>query len=78
MQLSAIWRRVALVRTDISDERIASMLGVKRISELGTALAVTGRLQTRPTRRHIPKDDTLHSDRRKHLKSALVSKSSFG
>jgi hypothetical protein len=34
-------RRVALVRTDISEERIASILRVRRIGELGTTLAVT-------------------------------------
>jgi hypothetical protein len=31
---------VALVRTDVSDERISSMNRVERISEQGTALAV--------------------------------------
>jgi hypothetical protein len=31
-----MWRRVALVRTDVSEERIASIIWVKRISELGT------------------------------------------
>jgi hypothetical protein len=33
-------RRVALVRTDVSEERIASIIRVTRISDLGT-LAVT-------------------------------------
>jgi hypothetical protein len=33
---------VALVITDVSEERIASIISVKRISELGTTLAVTG------------------------------------
>jgi hypothetical protein len=32
---------VAVVRTDFSEERIASIIIAKRISELGTALAVT-------------------------------------
>jgi hypothetical protein len=31
---------VALVRTDTSQERIASIISMKRISELGTTLAV--------------------------------------
>jgi hypothetical protein len=35
-------RRVALERTDISEERIAYIIRVERISELGTMLAVTG------------------------------------
>jgi hypothetical protein len=33
--------RVVLVRTDISEERIASIIRVTRISELETTLAVT-------------------------------------
>jgi hypothetical protein len=33
--------RVALVRTDISEERIASIIRAKSISELRTTLAVT-------------------------------------
>jgi hypothetical protein len=36
-----MWRRVALLRTDISEERMASIVGVERIGKLGTALAVT-------------------------------------
>jgi hypothetical protein len=34
-------RRVALVRTDVSEELSASFIGVTRISELGTTLAGT-------------------------------------
>jgi hypothetical protein len=34
-------RRVALERTDVSKEHIASIVRVKRISELVTMLAVT-------------------------------------
>jgi hypothetical protein len=33
--------RVALVRTDVSEERSASIIIVTRIGELGTTLAVT-------------------------------------
>jgi CO dehydrogenase nickel-insertion accessory protein CooC1 len=36
-----MWRRVALVITDASEESIASVIRVKRISELGKAIAVT-------------------------------------
>jgi hypothetical protein len=36
-------RRVALVRTDVSEERKASIIRVKRIGELGTTLAVTSK-----------------------------------
>jgi hypothetical protein len=41
-------RRVALVRTDVSEELSPSIIRVTRICELGTALAVTS---TRLTRR---------------------------
>jgi hypothetical protein len=34
-------RRVALVRTDVSEEPSASFIRVTRIGELGTTLAVT-------------------------------------
>jgi hypothetical protein len=38
---SEMWRLVALVRTDVSKERITSIFRVMRIRELGTTLAVT-------------------------------------
>jgi hypothetical protein len=41
MPYSGMLRCVALVRTEVSEERRASIIRVKRISELGTALAVT-------------------------------------
>jgi hypothetical protein len=34
-------RRVALVRTDVSEERSSSIIRVTKIGELGTTLAVT-------------------------------------
>jgi hypothetical protein len=37
-------RRVALVRTDVSEELSASNIKGKRMGELGTTLAVTRRL----------------------------------
>jgi hypothetical protein len=39
-------RYVALVRTDISEERSASIIMVTRIGELGTTLAVTSNRRT--------------------------------
>jgi hypothetical protein len=39
-------RRVALVRTDVSDELSASINRVTRIGELGTTLAVTSHRRT--------------------------------
>jgi hypothetical protein len=41
MAYSGILRRVALVRTDFSEELSASFIRVTRIGELGTTLAVT-------------------------------------
>jgi hypothetical protein len=38
--------RVTLVRTDISEKSSASIIGVTRIGELGTTLAVTSKLLT--------------------------------
>jgi hypothetical protein len=39
-------RRVALVRTDVSEELSASYIRVTRIGELGTTLAVTSNRRT--------------------------------
>jgi hypothetical protein len=36
-----MWHRVTLVRTEVSEERIASIFRVETISELGATLAVT-------------------------------------
>jgi hypothetical protein len=41
MASSGMLRRVALVRTDVSEELSASFIRVTRIGELGTMLAVT-------------------------------------
>jgi hypothetical protein len=41
MLSSEMLRRMALVRTDVSEELSASFIRVTRISELGTTLAVT-------------------------------------
>jgi hypothetical protein len=41
MASSGMLRRVALVRTDVSEELSASIIRVTRISELGTTLAAT-------------------------------------
>jgi hypothetical protein len=47
MVSSEMLRRVALVRTDISEELSASFARVTRIGELGTTLAVAGNRLTR-------------------------------
>jgi hypothetical protein len=49
-------RRVALIRTDVSEERRASVIRVKIGSELGTTLAVTS--NRRRLRRNIVSQKT--------------------
>jgi hypothetical protein len=46
MPSSGILRRLALIRTDVSEDRSASIIRVTRIEELGTMLAVTSNLRT--------------------------------
>jgi hypothetical protein len=46
MASSGMLRRVALVRTDVSEERSSSIIKETRIGELGTALAVTSNRRT--------------------------------
>jgi hypothetical protein len=41
MPSSGMLRYLAVVRTDVSEERIMSIIRVTRIGELGTMLAVT-------------------------------------
>jgi hypothetical protein len=81
MVSSGMLRRVALVRTDVSEELNASFIRVTIIGELGTTLAVTSNRRTqtlnspetsvltRTTRRNIPEDTILHSHHRENLKS---------
>jgi hypothetical protein len=46
MASSGMLRRVVLVRTDISEEHIASIIRVEVIGELGTTLTVTSNRST--------------------------------
>jgi hypothetical protein len=46
MPSSGMLRRVALVRTDVSEEHIASIITVTIIGELGTMLAATNNRST--------------------------------
>jgi hypothetical protein len=82
MPSSGMLRRVALVRTDVSEERSASIIWGTRIGDVGTMLAVTSNRRklrssetsvlTRATRRNIPEDDILHSHRRENLKFYIL------
>jgi hypothetical protein len=56
MTPSGMLRRVALLRTDFSEERSSSIIRVTRIGELGATLAVTSK---HPRRRHSL-GNTLH------------------
>jgi hypothetical protein len=46
MAFSGMLRRVALARTDVSEELSASFIRMTRIGELGTTLAVTNNRRT--------------------------------
>jgi hypothetical protein len=46
MPSSRMLRRVALVRTDVKEESIVSIIRAKRISELGKTLAVPSNRRT--------------------------------
>jgi hypothetical protein len=46
MPSSGMLRRVALVRTKVSEELSASIIRVTRIGEIGTTLAVTSNRRT--------------------------------
>jgi hypothetical protein len=46
MVSSGMLRRVALVKTDVSEEPGASFIGVTRIGELGTTQAATSNRRT--------------------------------
>jgi hypothetical protein len=48
MPLPGMLRRVALVRVDISEEHVSSIIRMERISELGTTFAVTSNCTTLP------------------------------
>jgi hypothetical protein len=63
MVSSGLLRRVALVRTDVSEEPGASFIRVTKIGELGTTQGSSETsVLTRATRRDNPEDTILHLD----------------
>jgi uncharacterized protein (DUF2384 family) len=62
MSSSGMLRRVALVRTDLSEEPSASIIRVTRIGELGTTLAV--RSNRRTPRRFLQEPHGVTSQKR--------------
>jgi hypothetical protein len=63
-------RRVALVRTDFSEEHNASFIKVTRITLMKEAPSSDDTsVLTRATRRNIQEDAILHHHRRENLKS---------
>jgi hypothetical protein len=76
MVSSGMLHRVALVRTDVSEEPGASFIRVTRIGELGTTQAATSNRRTlrnffAATWRNIPEDTILHSHHRENFKSYI-------
>jgi hypothetical protein len=49
MASSGMLRRVALVRTDVSEELSASFIRVTRVCELGTTLSITSNAMSFPS-----------------------------
>jgi hypothetical protein len=56
-----MFRRMALVKTDVSEERSASVIRVTRIGELGMMLAVTSNFRNEGYKIH-----TMYHPRRRH------------
>jgi hypothetical protein len=76
MLSSGVLHNEAVLGTDVSEERITSIIRLTRICELGTTLAVTSnwRRLRRNTISHsnITEDNILHSHRRGNLKSYIA------
>jgi hypothetical protein len=84
MPSSEMLRRVALVRTDISEERMASLTLLVTANILHRAPILIALMMeeirssetsdlTMATRRHIPEEGILHRHHRENLKSYIAS-----
>jgi hypothetical protein len=62
---------VILVRTDVSEEGIASKIKVKELTSYTTGSSETSVL-TKAALRPVPEDCILHSHRRENLKSYIA------
>jgi hypothetical protein len=77
MPSSGMLCRVALVRTDFSEESIASIIRVLASSPIFVTLMMEAirstetSVLTRATRRHIPEDGILHTHRHENFKSYI-------
>jgi hypothetical protein len=67
MVSSGLLRRVALVRTDVSEEPGASFIRASKIAPGSSETSIL----TRATRRNNPEDTVRHSHRRENLKSYI-------
>jgi hypothetical protein len=59
-----MWRRVDILLTDVSEERIASIF--RAMEAIRSSETSVNKISTQ---RHIPEDGILHSHRRENLKS---------
>jgi hypothetical protein len=73
MVSSGMLRRVALVRTDISEELSASFIWLKRIGELGTTLALNSNRRTLVTTSVVHSSPILVTLMREALGSSETS-----
>jgi hypothetical protein len=62
LQNTGTRRRVALARNDVSDESVASIIRVRRISEVGTILAVTSNCSTLRRNVHCMRKEAIEWD----------------
>jgi hypothetical protein len=72
MQSSVMWRPVDLVRTDVSEEYVASIFKADRISELGTKLALVSRQDIFSRNVGSNKNHTAPGPRRRHSSGTEV------